>query len=380
MAVSIAGGVRPGKLIEVERRLYKHLIVGKHKVAAMEDDANEKLEQDVNKLDIERQAIKLRLEKQAQAQATFKAISNQLTSTVNNTLEHQLASPNSLLTNCGINENQILLLNLMLAEDPNLNRIRPLISSISWLSRDLTTLINSPASKHRRPKSGDVQVTDIKLILNYIGIENLRLLLPYFCLRNWLPTGHANLLWTGRKLWRYSMITAIAAKTLAGLHNRPISLSYTCALLNQMGTSIILNNSAIIFETHWGTWLREASHSREKEVYDAVMATEYPAEQVFNHVMNKGHRLNWQLLEQLDFKDSDITKVLKELDTASHFSQLSTDAAIVAKASCFAKIILLEEYQLIDPQERKLMLDYYEFTQQEVIRLKAQNYRKLDLT
>ena len=30
-------------------------------------------------------------------------------------------------------------------------------------------------------------------------------------------------------------------------------------------------------------------------------------------------------------------------------------------------------------QERKVLLDYYEFTPQELIRLKAQNYRKLDL-
>jgi len=33
----------------------------------------------------------------------------------------------------------------------------------------------------------------------------------------------------------------------------------------------------------------------------------------------------------------------------------------------------------IDPQEKRLMFDYYELTEQEVLRLKAQNYRKLDL-
>ena len=166
---------------------------------------------------------------------------------------------------------------------------------------------------------------------------------------------------------------------LAQLHNRPTHVSYTCALLYQLGTSVILSSSVKVFEKHWGNWLREASHSRDKEVYDAVMATEFPAEQIFNHVMEHGHHLNWQLLEQLEFSDSAITKVLKELDQDYHFSELSIDAAIVAKASCFAKIILLEEHQLLEPQERKVLLDYYEFTPQEVIRLKAQNYRKLDL-
>jgi hypothetical protein len=380
VTVSTAGGVRPGKLIEIERRLYQHLIVGKHKAAAMEDDANEKLEQDANKLDIERKAIQLRLDKQAEAKAIYKAISAQLVDTVNNAVEHKLTNLDSLLASSGIQDSQILLLDLLLEKDPNINRIRPIIASLPWLTRDLITLINSPASTHRRPKNSDVQVTDIKLILNYIGLENLRLLIPYFCIRNWLPSGHANLLWTTRKLWRYSMITAIAAQALAILHNRPTHISYTCALLYQLGTSVILSNSARLFEKYWGTWLREASGSRDKEVYDAVMATEFPAQQVFNQVIDHGHHLNWQLLEQLDFEQSSITKVLKELDQDYHFNELSIDASIVAKASCFAKIILLEEHQLLAPQERKVMLDYYEFSQQEVIRLKAQNYRKLDLT
>ncbi|QIR13626.1 HDOD domain-containing protein [Shewanella aestuarii] len=379
MAVSIAGGVRPGKLIELEKRLYQHLIVGKHKAAAMDDVANQKLEDDANKLEIERLAIQARLEKQAKAQAVFEAVSKQLIDTVSNDIEHQLASPDLLLKSTGLQENHILLLDLLLDKDPDISRIRPIISNISWLKHDLVTLINSPASRHRRPKSSDVQVTDIKLVLNYIGLENLRLLIPYFCLRNWLPSGHTNLVWTSRKLWRYSMITAIAAQALAVLHNRPLGVSYTCALLYQMGTSFILGSSAKIYEKHWGNWLRESSHSRDKEVYDAVMATEFPAEQVLKHVISSGHNLNWQLLSHLGFDDSSITQVLKELDHDYHYNELSIDASIVAKASCFAKILLLEEHQLLEPQERRVMLDYYEFSQQEIIRLKAQNYRKLDL-
>ncbi|WP_352339787.1 hypothetical protein, partial [Psychrobacter sp. 16-MNA-CIBAN-0192] len=89
-------------------------------------------------------------------------------------IEHQLAHPQMILEASAICENQILLLDLLLHPDLNINRLRPIIESISWLSRDLINLINSPASRHRRPKHGDVQVTDIKLVLNYIGIENLR--------------------------------------------------------------------------------------------------------------------------------------------------------------------------------------------------------------
>ncbi|GGQ08493.1 HDOD domain-containing protein [Shewanella litoralis] len=379
MAISVAGGVRPGKVIEIERRLYNQLIVGKQVVGSMLDELNTEIEESANKLDIERKALKLRIEKQVQERNIYLEVSNHLTHTVNNAVEHQMAIPQSIIDSAGITESQILLLDLLLSPDLNLNRLRPIIEDNSWLCRDLINLINSPASRHRRPKNSDVQVTDIKLVINYIGLENLRLLIPYFCLRNWLPSGNANLLWITRKLWRYSIMSAIAAQALAELHDKEPSLTYTCALMYQFATSIILNQSGQIFEKTWGTWLREASQSRDKQVYDAIMATDFPAESVFEQVMQHGHTLNWQLLNLLKFEDSKMTRILKELDHDYHFSELSADAAIVAKASCYAKVLLLEEQQLIDPQEKRIMFDYYEFSAQELLRLKAQNFRKLDL-
>ncbi|MGX9460759.1 HDOD domain-containing protein [Shewanella sp. A14] len=379
MAISIAGGVRPGKVIEIERRLYTQLIVGKHKANVMVDELSVELEDSANKLDIERQALKLRLEKQTNEKNVYLEVSEQLTHTVNNALEHQLIFPQMILEASGISESQILLLDLLLRSDLNINRLRPIIESINWLSRDLIHVINSPASSHRRHKNTDTQVTDIKLALNYIGIENLRLLIPYFCLRNWLPSGNTNLLWITRKLWRYSIVSAIAAQTLAELHNEESNLSFSCALMYQFSTSIMLSLSGRIFDKTCGAWLEEASHSRDKQVYDAIMATEFPTEAVLEQVMQHSHRLNWQILTLLKFEDSPITHVLKELDHDYHFTELSVDAAIVAKASCYAKVFLLEEQQKIDPQEKRIMFDYYQFSPQELIRLKGKNFRKLDL-
>jgi hypothetical protein len=71
--------------------------------------------------------------------------------------------------------------------------------------------------------------------------------------------------------------------------------------------------------------------------------------------------------------------LLRELDEQYCFSELSPQAQLVAKASCYAKVYLLEELQLITPQEKRVMFDYYEFSEQELARLKGQNFRRLDL-
>ncbi|GIU20216.1 histidine kinase [Shewanella colwelliana] len=380
MSKSVAGGVRPGVIIDIEHRLLKQLIVGKQKVAAsMFDELDRELEGDANKLDIERDAVLERLTKQIQAKQVFEAVSAQLITTVKTTLDNQLASPELLLKHSGINETQMLMLEALHQKNIDLNRLRLLITDLPWLCRDLTNMVNSPTFRHKRQQRSDIKVTDIKLVLNFIGVENLRMLIPYYCLRNWLPTGHANLLWTTRKLWRYAMITGIAAKALAQLNEQDIALSYSCALLYQLGASVVLKNGAKVYESIWGNWLREASASRDKELYDAVLATEFPAEDVYQLVLLHSHQLNWQLLSLLNFGESELTKVQTELGNHLSYSELSTFGAIVARASCFAKVMMLEDMRMIDAKEKRLMYDYYELSEQEVIRLKGQNYRKLDL-
>ncbi|QLE86876.1 HDOD domain-containing protein [Shewanella sp. Scap07] len=379
MAISVAGGVRPGKVIELEHKLLTQLIVGKQKSSSMFDEIDKELEGDANKLDIEREAVLARLAKQIEARKVFEAVSGQLVHTVTTALDNQLATPESLLAGSGISAAQLTLFELISHETLNINRIRPLIADLPWLERDLTNLVNSPAFRLKRSHRSEVKVTDLKLVLNFIGIDNLRTLIPYYCLRNWLPSGHAHLLWTTRKLWRYAMITGVAAKALAKLHEADEAFIYTSALLSMLGTSVVLNNGAKVYETTWGTWLREASASRDKELHDAVLATEFPANDIYHLVLSHGNKLNWQLLELLDFAASPLTQVQAELDNNLSFAELSAAAKLVAKASCFAKVLMLEEMRQLEPKEKRLMFDYYELNEQEVIRLKGQNYRKLDL-
>lgn len=379
MAISVAGGVRPGIIIEIEQRLYHQLIVGKQQSNSMFDELDAELENDANKLAIEREAVFKRLAKQNQTKLVFDAVSAQLINTVINALEHRLCSPEHLLKHSGINENQLLMLELLQGENVDINRLTSLIQGLSWLVRDLIHLVNSASFRHHRLQQSDVKVTDIKLVVNFIGIENIKLLIPYFCIRHWLPSGHANLLWTTRKLWRYSVVSAIAAQALAKLHQQDGSFVYTCTLLSQLGPSVVLKNSAKLFEQIWVTWQREASGCRDRDVYDAVVATEFPAESVYDLVLKHGSKLNWQLLHHLDFKDSAMTKVLAELDNNLSYKDLSEDAAMVARANCYAKVVLLEELRQIEPREKRMMFDYYELSEQEVIRLQGQNYKKLNI-
>ncbi|MCL1148319.1 HDOD domain-containing protein [Shewanella marinintestina] len=379
MAISVAGGVKPAQIIDIEQRLLKRLIIGKDKAAAMADDINAELEDDANKLEIEREAIRERLAKQNQATAVFEAVSKQLISSVNTNIEHQLSSPEQVLTQSKLEQKQLALLEQLYLEPVDLGRVRQLVSALPWLERDLINIINSSTFRHRRPKSSDVQVTDIKLALNYIGIENLQALIPYFCLRNLMPSGQAQMLWLSRKLWRYAIVTALAAQALAKLHDKPSAFIYSCSLMSQLGTTCVISQCAKVFDDMWRAWLKEASASRDKALFDAVMATEFPAADVYQQVLIHSQTLNWQLLSLLDFEQSRLANTFKAIDTSLKYADLDEDSALIERANCYAKVYLLKEVGCITTAESRLMFDYYQITEQEQIRLSGQNFRKLTL-
>ncbi|GIU42408.1 histidine kinase [Shewanella sairae] len=379
MAISVAGGVKPAQIIEIEQRLQKLLIIGRDKAVVVTDDFNSGLEEAANKLEVERQAMRARLAKQNEAKAIVDTVSAQLLASVNANIEHHLSCPEQVLAHSKLNEKQVSLLEQLSAEQVDLTRIRPMVEALPWLVRDLVNMLNSSTFRHRRPQSSEVQVTDVKLVLNYIGIENLQTLIPYFCLRNLMPCAQTQLHWTSRKLWRYSVMAAIAAKTLASLHERDSAFIYTCSLMSQLGTTSVIQQSARIFEEMWRNWLKEASASGDKSLYDAVLATEFPAKDVYKQIVTHSLKLNWQLLGLLHFEQSRLTTTFQAIETKLKYAELDPDTAIIERANCYAKVFLLKETGNITVAESRLMFDYYQVTEQELLKLSKQNLNKLPL-
>ncbi|RYV00687.1 histidine kinase [Shewanella sp. OPT22] len=382
MVFKVAGGMKPGAIIEIEKRFYQLLIVGKHKSSWAGDELGEDLLDAASKLEVEQQALRERIEKQQQQKSVFEAVSNQLLTTIISEMEHQLDSTDSLIAESPVSNTQWLLLELLHSKKLDMKRLLLVVKNTSWLNQDLVNLVNSPAFRQSRPQSTDVQLSDLKLVLNYIGMEQLKFLIPYFCMRHWLPNNHATILWITRKYWRFANMAAIAARALAQLHEEKEedeSLIFTLTLVNLMGSSLVLRKCAQVYEGTRGKWLREASESRDKNVYDAVLATEFPTQKVCDHVLQMGSMANWQVLELHGFGNSKLQKHIKEMDQTLNFSDLTKQSAIALKATIFAKVLLLEEQNQIDPREKKMLFDYYEFSEQEIIRLKSKNFRKQDI-
>ena len=79
---------------------------------------------------------------------------------------------------------------------------------------ELINLVNKPQYRKR----SDVQVNEPNLALSYVGLDNLKLVMPTFMLKHWLPTSTAPYPLMKRKLWNDSLSVALAAQLLAKEH------------------------------------------------------------------------------------------------------------------------------------------------------------------
>ncbi|MFQ6372572.1 HDOD domain-containing protein [Shewanella sp. YIC-542] len=379
MVVSVSGGFKPAPVAALEYRFLQQLIMGTQTNTPVWDDPEPALEAVAFKLEIEREAALQRIAKKQQSQQLAQQINQQLHMSLKTALANQLASAQVIARHSKVTDKHLLLLEMLHSPKLDLNRLRLVVASQPWLIRDLTNMVNSPVFGARRPQNSELQVTDLKLVLGYIGLDNLRLLIPFYICRHWLPFGHSGLLWINRKLWRYAQIQGVAARALAQLHDQDGAMLYSLALMRQLGTCAVLEMGATIFEQLRGNWLKEASHSRDKALYDAIAVSEFPAQELCAQVAEQGMMLNWQLPVTLGFSDSRLIRQLQALQDCQGFEQMPLPAQLVAKASCYAQVLLLDESHQLSFRDKQLLYGYYNVTEQELLRLQGQNYKKLTL-
>ncbi len=137
----------------------------------------------------------------------------------------------------GIEDATPTILEILSKRAASVNQVKPLANSLSWLASDLINLVNKPQYRKR----ADIQVTDAKLALSYIGLDNLKLVMPTFILKHWLPKSTKPYGLMKRKLWNESLSVALAASALAEQQGLDCFTAFTTGMLSNIGQIAVMN-------------------------------------------------------------------------------------------------------------------------------------------
>jgi len=248
----------------------------------------------------------------------------------------------------------------------SINRITPLVNSLPWLSSELINLVNKPQYRKR----ADVQVTKANLALSYVGLDNLKLVVPTFILKHWLPISTKPYPVMKRKLWNDSLSVALAAKTLAKVEGFDEFTAFAGGMLSSVGHLAITRSFLNIYNELHAAELKEAYDNRDKKLHDALMQFEASPELLLEQITLRSSKMSADLVELMNFDRLHITEAMFDLAYGQHVRKMCPLAQIIAKAKAYVIFRSLAKEEMIASDEAKLLLSTVKLTPNEISSLK----------
>ncbi len=291
-----------------------------------------------------------------QVMATFFA---QVNKQVNDEFDNKAYLYNNVLR---IEDAAPTILELLSLRATSINKIKPLATSLPWLATDLVNLVNKPQYRKR----ADVQVNDAKLALSYIGLDNLKLVMPTFILKHWLPTSTAPFSLMKRKLWNDSLSIALASSILAKHSGVNCYCAFTTGMLSNIGQFAITRCFLNTYNRMYKQELREAFNAKDKRLHNILSKIENPPELLLEQLVLRSSNLSAQLIELMNFDRLPITEAMFDLAYAETIDKMSPIAQIVTKAKVYVNYRSLAKDNLINDDEKALLFETAKLNKAEI--------------
>lgn len=291
-----------------------------------------------------------------QVMATFFA---QVNKQVNDEFDNKVNLYNNVLS---IEEAAPTILELLSLRATSINKIKPLATSLPWLATDLVSLVNKPQYRKR----ADVQVNDAKLALSYIGLDNLKLVMPTFILKHWLPISTAPFTLMKRKLWNDSLSTALASSVLAEHSGLNSYTAFTTGMLSNIGKLAITRCFLNSYNRMYKQELRDAFNAKDKRLHNILTKIENPPELLLEQLILRSSKLSAELVELMNFDRLPITEAIFDLAYTDTIEKMCPIAQVVTKAKVYVSYRSLAKDNLIDDEEKALLFESAKLSKNEL--------------
>lgn len=291
-----------------------------------------------------------------QVMATFFA---QVNKKVNEEFDNKAYLYNRVLS---IEEAAPMILELLSLRATSINKIKPLATSLPWLATDLLSLVNKPQYRKR----ADVQVNDARLALSYIGIDNLKLVMPTFILKHWLPASTAPFSLMKRKLWNDSLSIALASSVLAEQAGINRYTAFTTGMLSNIGKLAVTRCFITTYDKMYKQELRDAFNAKDKRLHNILIKIKNPPELLLEQLILRSSKLSAELIELMNFDRLLITEAMFDLAYVELIDKMCPIAQIVTKAKAYVCYRSLIKDNLITDEEKSTLFTSVKLSQSDV--------------
>ncbi len=257
----------------------------------------------------------------------------------------------------------------------SLKRITPLVLDLPWLSNDLLTLVNKPQYRKR----SEIQMSKPNLAVSYVGLDNLKTVMPTFIFKQWLPNSSSEFPTMKRKLWQDSLATAMASKVLAKNEGFDEYQAFAAGMLSNIGTIAIQKVFTKAYHDIHNDDLKTAYINRDKRLHDTLNEIEVTPEFILEIIAVHSSQLTKDIIELMGFKRLFINNAMAELSSNTDRISMSQLSKILIKSKSYIAFRNLAKERLINTEESKLWLSYSGLSAKEVALLKKSDIDHIKL-
>ena len=268
------------------------------------------------------------------------------------------------------------LLDILSVKAASINRIDPLVNHLVWLKEELIKLANLP--QYRRSDRAVVRLEDAGLVLRFIGLDNLKMIIPAFAKRHWLPHSTEPYTLMRRKLWEHSLATGIAAKRIAQEEDENSFFAYCLGLFCEVGATAVIRLYMKTFHEVWEKEVRFARDERMKDEHDALVDMELNPAFLCEMLLAHSNNVSMDMIQMMDLKRLYIAPAMHDL-VAIPYDDRQPIAQIVSRASWYSKYKILVKHRLINNQEVKELFHYLHMSRSTLEILNKTNLKNLSL-
>ncbi|MFB0980534.1 MAG: HDOD domain-containing protein [Alteromonadaceae bacterium] len=257
----------------------------------------------------------------------------------------------------------------------SINRIIPLVKSLPWLADELINLVNKPQYRKR----ANVQVSDPSLALSYVGLDNLKLVMPTFMLKHWLPNSTAPYKLMKRKLWNDSLATAMSSSVLAKKEGMDEFSAFAAGMFSNLGLIAVSRCFLTTYSELHTAELKEAYDNKDKKLHDTLVSFDASPELLLEQIVTRSSKISADLVEFMRLDRLRITEAIFDIAYTDTLEKMCPLAIIVAKAKAYVAYRNLAKDDLISTDESKTLLTAVGITSQEVSILKKSDIDHIKL-
>lgn len=370
-------GLKSAGVIESETNFYRYM-ASKALLLPQVEEVDSDIPDNRILLDVELAPALARKALKQEEKDLFNALKSQLFLDVETRVEHRLASiDDSTYQRFAIAPCLMEAMNIINTKAASISRIKPLVLKQATLVQNMINVVNK-FEQVKRTDNKPLENKDAELCLGYLGIEKLRVFLPYLIVQESLKDTGRKFQQTSRKFWNHVQITAQAAKTLAELDNKlNADEVYMAALFHEMGSVFLLHLVDECFHEARREVSNQAMENGASEV-SHKLAKINSAVPVLEKVMPvKARALSAQLALRYDMNFFRLASTLEELAQSMSIDKMSNIARVIAQGRSYAVFKQMYKEGLMDKIQATQLLNYYQLDTKKIKLLNQQKYLKV---